>query len=333
MKISRDLPTGNNSDILATSRKKLSKKRAVLIGITYAGTKDVGPLPNSADHLALFHNLLIRKLGFDKRNIWLLSDKPYSAAGAILLEPTRENILNAMKWLVVNAKPGDDLIFAYRGHGVQRRRNDLRSVIQCIIPSDYPTGSLITKETISSVLIEELNIGVRLTVILDCRFSNQMLNLPHVHCVRQGKKNRLYVSDSVEVDDKDLLHHLSLKRGVMGYSRQHKEYLELKKEVEEEQREALAATLFEKGDLVCLTRGAETPKKLISFSSRREQTTLSSAFVSVVSDNLNHSHERALSFHKLLTEISLVVGKGNDSSLPQLWSSYKLKIEDQVFRG
>jgi hypothetical protein len=34
-------------------------------------------------------------------------------------EPTRKNILNAIKWLVKGAEPGDSLFMSYAGHGSQ----------------------------------------------------------------------------------------------------------------------------------------------------------------------------------------------------------------------
>ncbi|CAN8077217.1 unnamed protein product [Agarophyton chilense] len=309
-----------------------AKRRAVLIGITYAGTNDVELLPKSAEHLALFHNFLIRKLGFDKRNIWVLSDKPHSAAGAVLLDSTHANIVNSITWLILNAKPGDNLIFAFCGHGIQRRKDGTRSVEQCIIPSDYPTSPPITAKMMSSLLIGNLNMGVHLTIILDCRFSNKMLGLPYIHYVRRGKKNRFFVDGTPEVDEKDPLLRTSPMNGITGSSRHHKEYLEMKKQIAEEQRDALAEKLFDKGDVVCLCTGSEPKKKFISFSSSpRDKTSLSSAFVSVMS--YDYSRKIDISFQKALVDISNLVGKGPDAFLPQLLSSYKLKIGDQMFKG
>lgn len=34
-------------------------------------------------------------------------------------QPTKQNILNAVKWLVSDAKAGDSLWFSYSGHGTQ----------------------------------------------------------------------------------------------------------------------------------------------------------------------------------------------------------------------
>jgi uncharacterized caspase-like protein len=32
-------------------------------------------------------------------------------------QPTRQNIINAMNWLVADAQPGDSLFFHFSGHG------------------------------------------------------------------------------------------------------------------------------------------------------------------------------------------------------------------------
>ena len=38
--------------------------------------------------------------------------------------PTRKNILNAFKWLVKGAKPGDSLLLHYSGHGGKSKNHD-----------------------------------------------------------------------------------------------------------------------------------------------------------------------------------------------------------------
>ncbi len=60
---------------------------------------------------------LTQRFGFtdDRDHMVILTDdqKDYN------FQPTKQNILNAMRWLVGGARPGDSLVFHYSGHGGQ----------------------------------------------------------------------------------------------------------------------------------------------------------------------------------------------------------------------
>ncbi|PXF47827.1 Metacaspase-1 [Gracilariopsis chorda] len=273
------------------------------------------------------------KLGFPKESIWLLTDESTTVAGAIRLTPTRANIINAIKWLVLNAKRGDKLIFAFCGHGAQVRKDDSNSprrVLQCILPSDYPVGSPITGTNLFTLLASSLNMGAYMTLIFDCGFSDRIMCLPYLYSVKRGHKGKLVVGEGMHDNEKISLYDRSSPFStIMKHTRQQKEYTQLKKQIMEEQRDELAASLFEKGTVVCLSNGTENPNRLFSLSpAAYEYGSLSSAFVSVMHDV--YSQNSSITFAKLLTDMSALLVKKRGTVLPELRSSHKVNIQSQV---
>lgn len=327
------------SGILSTSvsspvpRQRRQNRRAVVIGITYSGTKGVNELPSCADHMPAFYDLLTMKFGFPKESIWLLSDGLSCIAGAIRLTPTRANIINAIKWLVLSARRGDKLIFAFCGHGVQVRDESPKSsrrVLQCILPSDYPVGSPITGTELRGLLAGSLNIGANMTLIFDCQFADRMMCLPYLYSVKRGHKGKLFVGEAMDDNEKISLYSRSSPiSAIMRHSRQQKEYTQLKKQLMEEQRDELAASLFDKGTVVCLTNGSRSSTHVFSLSSpAQEYGSLSSAFVSVMHDS--YSQNSSVTLAELLKDMSTLLSKKRGAVLPRLGLSHKLNIQSKA---
>ena len=89
------------------------KRKALLIGINYAGTSSaLAGCINDANNVK---NFLIRQFHYRDEDIVLLTDDARNQAQM----PTRANILRAMQWLVSGAQPNDSLFFHYSGHGGQ----------------------------------------------------------------------------------------------------------------------------------------------------------------------------------------------------------------------
>lgn len=89
------------------------RKRALLVGINKyinLGQYQWYPLKGAVNDTKLHKELLIRRFGFAKDDIFTLTDK----------EATRENILQAFeKHLIKWAEPGDVVVFHFSGHGSQ----------------------------------------------------------------------------------------------------------------------------------------------------------------------------------------------------------------------
>ena len=85
-------------------------RRALLIGIDDLGQYDA--LIRRVSDVKIFAYFLEQSLGFKKENITILTNDPESLPE---LQPTRANILRAMKRLVKDAKRNDSLVFFYAG--------------------------------------------------------------------------------------------------------------------------------------------------------------------------------------------------------------------------
>lgn len=64
-------------------------------------------------------------------------------------QPTKDNIIRAMKWLVKDAQPHDSLFFHYSGHGgqsVDLRWNNVHGYDDTIYPVDFNRAGQLKSE-------------------------------------------------------------------------------------------------------------------------------------------------------------------------------------------
>lgn len=84
-------------------------KKALLIGINYTGTKNA--LRGCINDVQMIkQHLLLNGFRPDIQSTLVLTDDATDA----MLRPTRQNILQAMAWLVRGAKSGDSLFLHFR---------------------------------------------------------------------------------------------------------------------------------------------------------------------------------------------------------------------------
>lgn len=147
------------------------RKKAVVIGINYTGTP--AALRGCVADAHNIRNHLISK-GFPNSSIRMLTDEGQGT------EPTKKNMLDAMRWLSQGAQPGDVLWFSFSGHGAQKKAKDQAEadgMDETICPSDYKKGHIIDNE-IFDIVCKPLPAGVRLTCIMDCCHSGTGMDLP-----------------------------------------------------------------------------------------------------------------------------------------------------------
>ncbi|KAG6819765.1 hypothetical protein H0H93_008875 [Arthromyces matolae] len=95
--------------------KCTGRKKALCIGINYLKQPhELRGCINDARHVRDF---LIKTWGYRAGDIVLLSDDSPNPREL----PTRQNIIDAMRWLVRGAKTHDSLVFHYSGHGGQTK--------------------------------------------------------------------------------------------------------------------------------------------------------------------------------------------------------------------
>jgi len=107
-----------------------------------------------------------------------LNDDPKTPADQ---QPTRQNILAALSWLVQGAKSGDHLAFHFSGHGGQV--NDISGdekdgKDECIFPADFKKAGAIIDDEIYKILVQGLPAGCHLFAIMDCCHSGTGMDLP-----------------------------------------------------------------------------------------------------------------------------------------------------------
>jgi hypothetical protein len=85
------------------------KRKALLIGINYF--KQKGELRGCINDVRNLTNFLIQKYRFRREDMVILTDDQRDPRS----QPTRENILRAMAWLVNGAVANDSLFFHFSG--------------------------------------------------------------------------------------------------------------------------------------------------------------------------------------------------------------------------
>lgn len=150
-------------------------KKALLVGINYKGTRnELDGCANDIKHTSE----LLSDNGFT--DITMLSD---DLPDEDILEPTKENILAELNYLITHAKPGDTLFFHYSGHGTKTAR--LSSIVpgktkSAICPLDMIENNddrLLIYDDDFKLIVNRLVPGAKLFVLMDCCHSGTMFDL------------------------------------------------------------------------------------------------------------------------------------------------------------
>lgn len=104
-----------------------------------------------------------------------------------VLQPTKQNILRAMNWLVNGAQPNDSLFLHYSGHGGQTKDLDgdeEDGYDEVIYPVDFKERGHIVDDEIHAIVVNPLQAGVRLTAIFDSCHSGSVMDLPYLYSTK-----------------------------------------------------------------------------------------------------------------------------------------------------
>lgn len=85
------------------------RRKALLIGINYFGQD--GELAGCINDVRNVRRFLTERYGYKREDMVILTDDQRD----VMYHPTRQNIINAMQWLVNGAMPNDSLFFHYSG--------------------------------------------------------------------------------------------------------------------------------------------------------------------------------------------------------------------------
>lgn len=157
------------------------RRKALLIGINYFGQD--GELRGCINDTVNVSAFLVENYGYKREDMVILTDDATNP----LLQPTKDNILRAMQWLVAGAQPNDALFLHYSGHGGQTEDTDgdeEDGFDEVIYPVDFKTAGHIVDDEIHFTVVKPLQPGVRLTCIFDSCHSGSVLDLPYIYSTK-----------------------------------------------------------------------------------------------------------------------------------------------------
>jgi hypothetical protein len=170
------------------------RRKALLVGINYFGQR--GQLRGCINDVKNMSAFLHENFGYQRDDMVILTDDQQNP----MSQPTKQNILRAMHWLVKDARPNDSLFFHYSGksellcvtgisltflgHGGQTKDLDgdeEDGYDEVIYPVDFRQVGHIVDDEMHRIMVTPLQPGVRLTAIFDSCHSGTALDLPYIY--------------------------------------------------------------------------------------------------------------------------------------------------------
>lgn len=163
-------------------------KRALLVGINYIGTQyELRGCINDVENVK---NKLVSSYGYNDANIVTITDNT-------TLKPTKAVILDQFKNVLVNSVAGDQIFFAFSGHGsnVLDRSGDEKDGYDEMIVSKDLQGIL--DDELNALLKQYLKKDVTLFALFDSCHSGTVLDLKYQYLDSTGY-NQSTINDRVE---------------------------------------------------------------------------------------------------------------------------------------
>jgi hypothetical protein len=179
--------------IVESDEDEPDKKAAVLIGINYKGTK--GELRGCENDIYSTKKVLLEKYGFSEENILVLTESSNDEN----LQPTRDNILRAIDWLIEKGNSGfTSLWFQYSGHGYyfeDRNGDEKDGKDECLVTCD---NYAIVDDELRLRLVNRVHKDAKLFCLMDCCHSGTMLDLCYKYSMNQNSviKENNYLTES-----------------------------------------------------------------------------------------------------------------------------------------
>lgn len=172
---------GGNSGITYQYSQCSGRKKALLVGINYFGSKN--ELRGCINDVKNMSQFLVQRWGYKWEDMVILTDDLNDRARV----PTKENIIRAMQWLVKDARPNDSLVFHFSGHGgvTEDLNGDEESGFDDVIyPVDFEVAGEIVDDDMHDIMVRPLPPGCKLTALYDSCHSGTALDLPYVYSTK-----------------------------------------------------------------------------------------------------------------------------------------------------
>lgn len=303
---------------------KRSDRKAVLVALTYMYSERVKTLPSCTKDVSKLYDLLLLELGFDKENIWVLSDEPRTVPGAVSFTPTRNNVVNSMEWLVKDCRRGDQLVFYFCGQGsrIEKGHRDAVPIEYYIVPADYRPGYAISGTELHNALVQSLPDGATLTAMFDCHYSEKLMKLPFIHSITRGRRKTFILEEELEYPEGDLLCGTKVRPSAVLLFSRYKRGLEFRRKTALERRSQAALSYIDNGTVICIATSAEfEPDQSKAVRSKRHGI-LTSAFISYMNFAVNQRGK--ISYRKMLCEMAAWMASNKEVRLPTFLSSHDL---------
>jgi hypothetical protein len=184
---------GQNSGMTYQYSNCTGRRKALLVGINYFGSaNELRGCINDVKNMSRFLN---ERYGYQYNDMVILTDDERDPRRI----PTRDNILNAMAWLVRDARPNDSLVFHYLGHGgvTEDLDGDEDSGFDDVIyPVDFERAGHISDDVMHEVMVQRLPAGCRLTALFDLCHLGTALDLPYVYSTKGVVKEPNLLKDA-----------------------------------------------------------------------------------------------------------------------------------------
>ncbi|KAL2756252.1 hypothetical protein ACRALDRAFT_1042633 [Sodiomyces alcalophilus JCM 7366] len=291
------------------------KRKALLIGINYFGQD--GELRGCLNDVKNISAFLSERYGYKKEDMVILTDDQENPVG----QPTRNNILRAMHWLVQGAQPNDSLFFHFSGHGGYTEDEDGDEddgMDEVIYPVDFKEAGHIVDDEMHAIMVKPLQPGVRLTAIFDSCHSGTALDLPYVYSTKGVLKEPNLAKEAGE----------GLLTAVTAYASG--DMTRVLSSIMDFGKKAL------KGDKAHeYTKATRTsPADVIMWSgSKDDQTSADATIANRATGAMSHAFITSLranpqqSYVQLLNSIRDILSEGDYSQLPQLSSSHPIDTD------
>lgn len=167
--------------------RERTKKRALLIGIEYAGADK---LKGTIRDIKRFSWVLRTYYKFENEELLVLTDSDNTGINHVEHGvATRKSIMESLDLFTSNLQSGDSLILFFAGHGGQKvsllTRNDSNpeadGLDEYIYPSDFRTTGYILDDDLYKRVVKRIPRGASLRAIADCCHAGTLLDLPYIY--------------------------------------------------------------------------------------------------------------------------------------------------------
>ncbi|QBM88042.1 Caspase domain-containing protein [Metschnikowia aff. pulcherrima] len=276
---------GQNSNMTFQYSNCTGKKKALLIGINYYGTKnELRGCVNDVKNMSRFLN---QYYGYLYDDMVILTDDQRENARL----PTRANIIRAMQWLTKNASPNDSYFFHMSSHGglVPDQDGDEESGFDsCVYPLDFETAGPIIDDEMHDLMVKPLPPGCRLVALFDACHSGTALDLPFVYLTKGVVKEPNLWKDAgtgalqaiMNYETGNILGAMSAVSGIFKKVSNHKST----------DRDRIIQSKMSSADVISLSGCKDDQTSADATEAGKSTGAMSWAFISVLTQSTNQSY-------------------------------------------